>query len=195
MEKLKTLFQHQFLANGYELIDGVQMHELFGDRFQIPNWWFRKYVAIGHFVELRVDSSRFGVPNPSSTESRPHVGNELSKPILCHDEPSTLEPTPRRLVPSRGWGEQFWVQITERDGRYLRGVVDNPLYESRLHGLFEGDSLLFTENHILAIHTVHNRKIMNSMAFSYFVDFMIWLRSSSQQNHSEANAESQERPD
>ena len=42
---------------------------------------------------------------------------------------------------SKGWGEDFWVQVTERDGSCFKGVVDNPLVETRLHELRPGESL------------------------------------------------------
>lgn len=189
MDELKTLFEQQHLPNGYELIDGVKMHEQFGDRFQIPNWWFRKYVGDGDFVEVRVDSNRFSTPPDHEPCDCEACGEPLSKPVLCHDEPSTLEPTPRQPLPSRGWGEQFWVLVTEREGPYLRGVIDNPLYEVHLHELQEGQTIVFTENHILAVHPVHNRDIMQRMEFADFVDFLIWLRSRRKDSPSDESGE------
>ncbi len=47
---------------------------------------------------------------------------------------ATLLPLPKQNVPSRGWGEDFWVRVSEREGKFLKGTVDNPLYEARLHG-------------------------------------------------------------
>ena len=64
---LTERFQDQRFANGYQLIDGVQMSAENGDRFQIPHPLLKKYVRVGQFVELRVDSPRFSsTPMPPS---------------------------------------------------------------------------------------------------------------------------------
>ena len=52
-------------------------------------------------------------------------------------------PVPKQNVPSRGWGEDFWAQVTEREGELFKAVVDNPLYEARLHGLHQGGEIVF----------------------------------------------------
>ena len=56
---LERHFHEQQLANGYALVNGVQMHAENGDRFEIANSWFRKNVGTGHFAEVRIDSPRF----------------------------------------------------------------------------------------------------------------------------------------
>jgi len=66
---------------------------------------------------------------------------------------------PNQDIPSRGWGEDFWVRVKERSGSYFRGIVDNPLVESRLHGLKQGDEIIFHEDHILAIHGIHRQEL------------------------------------
>ena len=60
---LETSFRVQQLGNGYELVDGVAMHEENGDRFQIPHAVLKKHVSVGHFVELRIDSETFRSPS------------------------------------------------------------------------------------------------------------------------------------
>ena len=60
-------------------------------------------------------------------------------------------------IPSRGWGEDFWVKVSERCGDHFRGVVDNPLVEARLHGLNQKDEIIFHEDHILAVHDIHRQ--------------------------------------
>ena len=64
---LKSQFEQQSFANGYELVDGVAMHAENGERFQIPHPVLKKHVSIGHFVELRVDSPRFSA-HPDAPE-------------------------------------------------------------------------------------------------------------------------------
>ena len=93
----------------------------------------------------------------------PTCNGEATKPVLSHDHPATLLPLPKQDVPSRGWGEDFWVRVTERDGEGFRGVVDNPLVEARLHELHQGDSVIFHEDHILAVHGSHREEIVLGM--------------------------------
>ena len=87
----------------------------------------------------------------------------MGKPILWHDHPASLVPLPKQNVPSRGWGEDFWVRITERSDSHFRGVVDNPLVEARLHGLKQGEEIVFHEDHILAVHDVHRQELVAEM--------------------------------
>lgn len=79
----------------------------------------------GQFVELRIDSPRFSVHEDVVEKcSCPSCNGELTKPILRHDHPASLMPLPKQNVPSRGWGEDFWVHVSERCGDHFRGVVD-----------------------------------------------------------------------
>ena len=117
-------FRETVLANGYELVDGVEMNRRFGDRFAIVNQWFKKHVSISEFVEIRIDSDRFSA-HPDAEPGCPCelCGEEVSKPILSHEQPVSLLAVPPQEVPSRGWGEEFWVKVTERDDSWLRGVI------------------------------------------------------------------------
>ena len=173
---LETSFRRQQLGNGYELVDGVAMHEENGDRFQIPHAVLKKHVSIGHFVELRIDSPRFSAhPDAPMNCTCPHCNEETSKPILSHEHPASLLEIPAQDVPSRGWGEEFWVQVIERDGDYYRGLVDNPLHEAKLHGLGLGDSVCFHDNHVLAIHGIHRQQMVSNMDADDIRELAQWL--------------------
>src|SRR5436853_1842314 len=129
----------QTFANSYALVNGVKMHAQYGERFEIANPWFRKHVGVGYFVELRIDSPRFSAhPDAPPNCICPHCKEPAIKPILCHEQPASLRAISPQPVPSRGWGEQFWVKIVARDSQYFAGQIDNPLYETRLHGLHLG---------------------------------------------------------
>ena len=136
-QALQQVFDEQRLANGYELVDGVAMHAENGKRFQIPHPVLKKHIDIGQFVELRIDSPRFSVHEVAPEKCTcPTCNGEITKPILSHEHPATLLPLPTQNVPSRGWGEDFWVRVIEREDDFFKGIVDNPLYEtpgSRLH--------------------------------------------------------------
>jgi hypothetical protein len=56
---LRQAFEEQSFTNDYELVNGVVLHAENGERFQIPHAVLKKHVAVGHFVELRIDSPRF----------------------------------------------------------------------------------------------------------------------------------------
>lgn len=105
----------------------------------------------------------------------PTCAGEATKPILSHNHPASLVPIPKQNVPSRGWGEDFWVQVAERDGEWLKGVVDNPLYEDRLHELHQGDSVYFHEDHILAVHGIHRQEIVLGMDEDELKTLAEWL--------------------
>ena len=176
--RLQQRLKNQRLANGYELVDGVAMHAENGERFQIPHAVLKKHVAVGHFVELRVDSPRFSVHEDAPVKCTcPTCNGEATKPILRHDHPATLVNLPQQEVPSRGWGEDFWVQITKREGDYFAARVDNPLYEARLHSLKEGVSLVFHANHILAVHPIHREAIVLGMDAADLKELATWLAS------------------
>ena len=179
MSHAKTLQQRldqQQFSNGYELIDGVAMHAENGARFQIPPDVIKKHIAIGQFIEVRVDSPRFSVheDSPEKCFCDSCLG-EASKPILRHEHPSTLVNEPQQAVPSRGWGEDFWVCVTSREGQYFSGVVDNPLYESRLHGLNEGDEIIFHAKHLLAVHGIHRQELLLNMDAIDLKSLAQWL--------------------
>jgi hypothetical protein len=164
------------LPNGYELVNGVEMHLSRGDHFEIVNPWFKKYLDKDDFVELRIDSDRFSAHLDAPAACMCEQCNEpTTKPILCHEHPATLVAIPDQAVPSRGWGEQFWVRILDRQGDLMRGVVDNVLYETRLHGLARGDEVIFHEDHVLSVHGVHNREMLLRMSNEDFFDFGEWL--------------------
>ncbi len=178
MTTLDDGFQRQQFSNGYELVDGVAMQAEMGDRFQIENPWFKKYAYAGHLVELRIDSPRFSAHPDAPAECPCELCNEpAAKPILCHEEPASLVALPEQQIPSRGWGEQFWAKIIHREGEYLSGVIDNRLYETRLHDLQQGDEITFHEDHILVVHGVHRDEIMLSMNASDLEQFGEWLQS------------------
>ena len=102
---------------------------------------------------------------------------ETTKPILGHEHPASLVPLPKQDVPSRGWGEDFWVRVTQRDGYFFVGMVDNPLYEARLHELRQGDSVFFHEDHILAVHSGHRQEIVLGMDAADLKELAQWLGS------------------
>jgi hypothetical protein len=176
MPNLPRQFEQQSLANGYTLVDGVAMHDEHGERFQIPHPVLKKHVNIGHFVEVRIDSPRFFVHENAPVKCTCETCNgEMTKPILSHEHPATLVPVPKQDVPSRGWGEDFWVHIVARDAHYFRATVDNPLYESRLHKLQLGDEIILHENHILAVHGSHRQDMMLAMDAEDLQQLAQWL--------------------
>ena len=116
-QKLTQQFELQRFLNGYELVDGVTMHEENGSRFQIPPDVLKRQLRIGHFVELRIDSPRFSTHEDAwETCTCSACNGKATKPILRHDHPASLLPLPRQCVPARGWGEDFWVRIAQREG-------------------------------------------------------------------------------
>jgi len=176
--KIGQRFEQQQFANGYELVNGVAMSKEHGDRFQIPHQVLKKHVAVGHFVELRVDSPRFSVhPDAPDKCTCPHCNEAAAKPILSHEQPASLVRLPKQSVPSRGWGEDFWAQVLEREAGYFTGAVDNPLYEARLHELRQGDEIVFHEDHILAVHSSHRQEMVLGMDAADLKQLVEWLES------------------
>jgi len=166
----------QTFANGYALVNGVAMHAQHGARFQIPHAVLKKYLVSGYFVEVRVDSPRFSAhPDAPSNCTCPHCNEDAEKPILSHEHPASLLPVPRQDVPSRGWGEDFWVQIIARDGDVFCGRVDNSLYETRLHAIQQQQELYFHADHILAVHPVHREEIVLAMDAADLKCLAQWL--------------------
>jgi hypothetical protein len=169
-------FQVQHFANGYELVNGVEMHAENPENFQIPHSILKKHVGVRHFVELRIDSPRFSVHEDAAEKCRcPTCSGEATNPILSHDHPASLLPLPQQDVPSRGWGEDFWVRVSEHHGEWLSGVVDNPLYEAQLHELHQGDSVFFHEDHILAVHGSHREELVLGMDADDLKTLVQWL--------------------
>ena len=179
---MTTSLQQQFLrqefSNGYELVDGNAMHAAHGNRFQVPPDVLKRHISIGHFVEIRIDSARFSVHKDDVEQcSCPSCHGEMSKPILSHDQPASLLPIPKQNIPSRGWGEDFWIKITEREGSFLKGVVDNPLIEARLHDLHPGDDVILEEKHVLTIHSSHRADLVSGMTAVELKELVTWLGS------------------
>lgn len=175
-DQLAEQFADQRFANGYQLIDGVQMNAENGDRFQIPHPLLKKYIRADQFVELRIDSPRFSVhPDAPEQCTCPICEGEATKPILGHEHPATLLPLPLQQVPSRGWGEDFWVRVTDHRDQFFAGVVDNPLYEARLHELELGSQVVFHEDHVLAVHGSHREELVLAMEPEDLRAFIEWL--------------------
>ena len=176
--KLAEQFLAQRFANGYQLVDGVEMHAQNGDAFQVPHPVLKKHVGVGHYLELRIDSPRFSVHEDAAEKCTCATCNgEMTKPILSHQHPATLLPLPDQDVPSRGWGEDFWVQVIDRAGDYFHATVDNPLYESRLHELRQGDAVFFRGDHILAVHGTHREELVSQMGPADLKTLVQWLGS------------------
>jgi len=175
-ECLNGQFDEQHFANDYQLVNGVLMHSENPDHFQIPPDVIKRHVRPGQFVELRIDSPRFSVHDDALEKcSCPSCNGEMTKPILSHDHPASLVPLPQQNVPSRGWGEDFWVRVVERSRRCLRGAIDNPLVESRLHGLVQGENIVFHEDHILAVHDVHRQELVAGMTVDDLKELARWV--------------------
>ena len=176
MSSLEFQFREQVFLNDYELIDGVEKNEEFGNQFQIPPPVIKRHVAVGHFVELRLDSPRFSMHDEDAAQcSCPSCSGELSNPILRHDHPATFVPLPPQTVPSRGWGEDFWAQVIQREGAYFSARVDNPLVETRLHGVGQEQVIYFGENHILAVHSAHRLDMVSGMEVEEIKELTQWL--------------------
>lgn len=169
-------YDQQQFPNGYRFVDGVQMHAENGDQFQIPPDVLKRHLSNDQFVELRINSPRFSAHADAAEDCRCDSCNgEASQPILGHPEPESLHPAPDSHVPGRGWGEDFWVRITERDGPYFRAIVDNHLHESRLHQLHFGDTIAFHANHVLAIHPSHRQELVLGMNDKDLRELVDWL--------------------
>ena len=178
MNNLQQQFSEQLFPNEYQLVNGVAMNGENPANFQIPPDVIKRHVKPGQFVELRIDSPRFSVHEDAAEKCTcPTCNGELSKPILRHNHPASLVPLPTQNVPSRGWGEDFWVRITERCDRFLRGVVDNPLIEARLHGLNQGVEIVFHEDNILAVHDIHRQDLVAEMDEVDLKELTQWLAS------------------
>lgn len=177
---LESLFDEQRLPNGYELVDGVAMHAEHGARFQIPPEVLKRHISVGDFIELRIDSPRFSMHDEDAEQcSCPSCHGPWTKPILQHEHPATLRPVPRQDIPSRGWGEDFWVRIARHEDAFFEGVIDNDLYESRLHGLDRGDTIVFRPNHVLHIHDSQRLEYVRRMDPASLKELAAWIRNQS----------------
>lgn len=171
-------FHQQIFANGYEFVDGVAMHEANRGSFHIPPDVMKKYVESSHFVELRLDSPRFSVhPDAPEKCECSTCNGEASNPVLSHEQPHSLVEAEVQSVPSRGWGEDFWVRVTDREGDFFVGTVDNYLHESRLHDIQFGQSVTFHVNQILAIHPSHRQEMVMGMDEADIRKLVDWLGS------------------
>jgi hypothetical protein len=176
MGDLAAQLQNQQFSNDYQLVDGERKHRENPEHFRIPPRVIKRQVNVGHFIELRIDSTRFSVHEEvAATCECPSCKGVMSKPILRHEHPATLVPLPEQKIPSRGWGEDFWVQVIQRDGELFLGIVDNPLAETRLHGLNAGDHIVFHSDHILAVHDVHRQDLILSMNEADLKEMTLWL--------------------
>lgn len=173
---LEQQLNDQQFPNGYQLVNGVSMQAKNPDHFQIPPDVIKRHIRPGQFVELRIDSPRFSVHDDALEKCPcPSCNKEMSKPILSHNHPATLVPLPKQNIPSRGWGEDFWVRVEERSGKLFRGIVDNPLVETRLHELCQGDEIIFHDDHILAVHDTHRQELVLSMGVDDLKELAQWV--------------------
>ncbi|MEZ5944943.1 MAG: hypothetical protein R3C18_26460 [Planctomycetaceae bacterium] len=175
MSELQDQFDSQQFTNGYQLVNGVAMHTENPEHFHVPPDVIKRHVRPGQFVELRIDSPRFSVHEDAAEKCNcPSCKGEMTKPVLKHDHPASLAPLPKQNVPSRGWGEDFWVRVIERSKCYFRSVVDNPLVEARLHGMKQGDQIVFHEDHILAVHDIHRHELVAGMEVADLKELAQW---------------------
>jgi len=178
MNNLRQQFDSQQFSNEYQLVNGVAMNAENPENFHIPPDVIKRHVRPGQFVELRIDSPRFSIHEDAAAKCTcPSCNDELTKPILRHDHPVSLVPLPKQNILSRGWGEDFWVRVTERSDSLFRGIVDNPLAEARLHGLNQGDEIVFHEDQILAVHDVHRQELVAGMDQCDIKELTQWLAS------------------
>lgn len=173
---IEQQLERQRFANDYGLVDGVAMQRQNPQQFRVPHEVLKKHIAVGHFVELRIDSPRFSMhPDAAETCTCSSCNGEVTKPVLSHEQPASLVPRPRQSVPSRGWGEDFWVQVIQRDGGYFRGIIDNPLFEARLHDLHQGDEIVFRSDHVLSVHNSHRQEMVMAMDEADLKQLVQWL--------------------
>ena len=53
--------------------------------------------------------------------------------------------------------------------------MDNPLVEARLHGLNQGDVIVFHQDHILAVHDTHRLELVAGMDEFDLKELAQWL--------------------
>ena len=67
---------------------------------------------------------------------------------------------------------------TEREVEtFFKGIVDNPLYEARLHTLHQGGEIVFHEDHFLAVHDSHRQELVLGMDAADLKELAQWLGS------------------
>lgn len=163
-------------ANDYDLVNGIELHQENPEHFHIPHNLMKKYLAVGQFVELRIDSPRFSTHSDAPDACAcPVCNGEAKKPIIGHPFPLSLINIQSDSIPSRGWGEDFWVQIVSRNGDQLEGRVDNQLYESKLHEVQFNSVIKFTLDHVLAVHPIHREQLVLGMTAEEVKEFAVWL--------------------
>ena len=54
-------------------------------------------------------------------------------------------------------------------------MVDNPLVEARLHGLSQGDEIVFHQDNILAVHDIHRHEMVAGMDAIDLKELAQWL--------------------
>ena len=178
MSPLADDFTSQQFTNGYELVNGVQMNAENSEFFHIPPDVLKHQIQEGFFLEVRIDSPRFSVhEGADATCTCPVCNGEATKPILGHDHPASLVLLPPQNIPSRGWGEDFWIQVVDIDDTTIKGRVDNPLAETRLHGIEQNSELLCTLDHVLSIHPSHRLDMVSSMTPEQVKELAEWLAS------------------
>jgi hypothetical protein len=176
MGDLAAQLQNQQFSNDYQLVDGERKHQENPEHFRIPPRVIKRQVNVGHFVELRIDSTRFSIHEDVAEQCEcPSCKGVMSKPILRHEHPATLVPLPEQKIPSRGWGEDFWVQVIKREGNAFLGTIDNSLAEARLHGLSLGHQIVFHADNILAVHDVHRQELILAMNEADLKEMTLWL--------------------
>ncbi len=177
MPSLQQQFDRQQFPNGYELVDGVKKHAEYPETFPIPPDVLKRYLGAGHFVKLRILSPRF-TAHPDAPEKCicDLCQGEARLPIWDNEQPASLEPEPT-LSFSRGYGEDFWVRITERSGEFFKGIVDNTLSETPLHELQKGDTIVFHEDHILQFHMSQLMEIVYTVDEADTENCAKWLES------------------
>ncbi len=184
MNELEVQLLQQEFGNGYQLVDGVAMHEENPQHFHIPPRVIKRHLKAGQFVELRIDSPRFSVHEDVVADCRcPACQGEWRKPVLRHPQPQSLQAQPAKPPAAKGWGEDFWVCIANNHGDYFRGIVDNEMAESRLHGLVHGQDIFFSADHVLAIHPLHRPELVASMSLPELKELAAWLRSEGNADH------------
>jgi hypothetical protein len=82
---------------------------------------------------------------------------------------------PEEVPPSRGFGEDFWVEVTERSGAFFKGRVDNTLAETPRHNLQHGDAVVFHEDNVLSVYDCE--EILHGMEVEDGIEFARWILS------------------
>jgi hypothetical protein len=73
--------------------------------------------------------------------------------------------------------EELVEVLTENQHVRIERIVSNPLYETRLHGLHQGDEIIFHEDHILHVHDTHRQELVVGMDVDDLKELAQWLGS------------------